>query len=157
MVVHHVATAAVILVADLSCAKSCGPQEEERRKLEIVGACEMLERAKRESAVAESFLESVNEILRRHRIQLPSAKPGAAGDAAASPGDDVFAHGRSSDGALSAIDTVVSGGPGEAGFGEFSQSGMELGFNLDVPAWDELFTDLNACPTFNIDLLDFSL
>lgn len=156
-VVHHVATAAVILVADLSCAaraRGATAEEEEQRKLEIVGACQMLERV---SAVAESFLASLNAVLRRHGIQLPYSVRLGAPEESSSPAIGGGA-------ALPGVETLASGGPEEeeeeeevGPFDALLRSGMDMGFDLDVPAWDELFTDLNACPAFHTDLLDFSL
>ncbi|KAF2138396.1 uncharacterized protein K452DRAFT_290980 [Aplosporella prunicola CBS 121167] len=160
MVVHHVSLAAVVLVVDLSSTKVRGP-EEEQRKLEIVEACQMLERVKRGSALAASFLASLDEILQKHKISLPAAGAASAASAAAaaaaatSPavgsrekqplpdfGQQQAAVGAHGDGEL---DAWMQGGD------------VDWGFDVGVDAWDELFADLNAWPVLTTESWEFAM
>ncbi|EKG19769.1 Transcription factor fungi [Macrophomina phaseolina MS6] len=151
-VVHHVTMAAVVLIVDLCFTKARGA-EEERRKLEIVDACQILERSRRESAVAEKMLMELNDVLKRHKVHLPPVMP-STGPPIATVSADYSGFSEPVPGVQ-----LPSGQQGNAAapFNSLLHESVDIGFNLDIPAWDKLFADLNACPIFNTDLPDFSL
>ena len=68
-VVHFVFSATMVLVMDLCFNKIEG--QDEQRRAEVMNACKTLENAREQSTMARRFLESLLEILRKHKIRLP--------------------------------------------------------------------------------------
>ena len=69
---HHLFFATIALVMDLCFNKEAGSDNEQktRAKEEIWRACKILEASKEKSLVARRFLESLMDVLRKHRVKL---------------------------------------------------------------------------------------
>ncbi|KAJ9604101.1 hypothetical protein H2200_011624 [Cladophialophora chaetospira] len=77
-VVYHLFMATIVLVMDLCFNKVAEGEDDAARKAEVVAACKMLEDAKSQSAMANEFLESLMNVLRKHQVRLHNhhAPPG---------------------------------------------------------------------------------
>ncbi|OCT47378.1 putative Zn(II)2Cys6 transcription factor [Cladophialophora carrionii] len=71
-IVYHIFMATIVLVMDLCFNRVAEGEDDAARKAEVVAACKMLEDAKSESAMASSFLDSLMDVLRKHKVRLHS-------------------------------------------------------------------------------------
>ena len=62
--------ATIVLVMHLYFNKATEGEDDAARKAEVVAACKMLEEAKSQSAMASEFLESLMDVLRKHKVRL---------------------------------------------------------------------------------------
>jgi hypothetical protein len=69
-IVHYVFMATVVLVMDLCFNKIVSFEEEQRRKEEVRDACRILQEARGQSAIAGKLLESLTDVLHKHKIRL---------------------------------------------------------------------------------------
>ena len=153
-VIHFVFSAIMVLVMDL-CFNKVEGQDEERRT-EVLNACKVLERAREQSAMASRFLDSLLDILRKHKIRLPinsaglievSSEGAAAATAPATytpssmdttssyemiQGDNAWKPG---------ADKSLNDGPG---FDDVWQNYAEQGENFDELDWEHLLSDINT-------------
>ena len=161
-IVYYVFMATVVLVMDLCFNKTVTPEEEQQRKEEVMDACKMLKEARGQSAIAGKLLESLMDVLHKHKIRLLNLDAdkafngsGAITSAAsnvvttavdyASPFGEVI-HDEPLDGGNSiwmasnkkqlVNDDISPGG--------IWQDYVELGANSDVVNWDHLFSDLDS-------------
>ena len=65
--------AVLVLILDLCFNKSeNNAQEEETRKSEIMVACDILEKSREHSGLADKLLESLKTVVRKHEVSLPN-------------------------------------------------------------------------------------
>jgi hypothetical protein len=133
---HHMFFAIMALVMDICFNKTSEAANEDIRRREVAEACQLLEEAKDRSPVAKRFLESLMNVLRKHQVKLGDSFQGGM------EGLDrqvVVAH------ALpDAVPEFYPTGSAVTGFEEIWQSYIDYGPNLDVPAWYELYDDLQT-------------
>jgi hypothetical protein len=152
-VIHYVFMATVVLVMDLCFNKM--ESQEEQRKEEVINACKMLEEAKGQSAIAGKLLESLMDILRKHKIRLRNPdvvrEPNGRGSATA-PAAEYASHfgpapshePMESDSTWMTTQEKQLLNTNESGFGEIWQDYAELGSSSHVVDWDHLFSDLDS-------------
>jgi hypothetical protein len=146
-IIHHLFLATVVLVMDLCFNLDEGQAEQQRT--EVRDACRMLEECKSQSPMASKYLESLEAILRRHKIHLLNLPSGTAtsidqrpmslgngslgfnGDGIEQDANQAFATNLT----LSELDFDF-----DATWTEF----IDLEHNLDVPNWDQLFADIDV-------------
>lgn len=133
---HHMFFAAVALVMDLCFNKTDDDAEQEAaRRAEVMDACRRLEKAKRRSPVAKRFLDSLMDVMRKHKIRLFDGA--VAEEAVAS---DYFAP----EALPSIVPEFEPMDTSQSDFEEIWQAYIENGPNLDVPDWTELYDDLQS-------------
>ncbi|EXJ59621.1 hypothetical protein A1O7_03767 [Cladophialophora yegresii CBS 114405] len=69
-VIYHIFMATIVLVMDLCFNRVTEGEDDVARKAEVVAACKMLEDGKAESAMASNFLDSLMDVLRKHKVRL---------------------------------------------------------------------------------------
>lgn len=100
--------------------------------MEVARACEMLERAKRESVMARNLVEELEKMLRQYGVRLPVFSESASGSMA-----------------------VVDDRGGDADFESLLQSSADLGGDLDLLEWDKVLASINSYTVANTDMVDF--
>lgn len=141
---HHLFFAAIALVLDL-CFNHV-PDKDDERRAEVLTACKMLAEAKDRSPIANKFVDSLMNVLRKHKVALEPTGPGkqeapvvTAGEIGADAGRDGQA-GLQDDWHLD-FDTL----PNQSGdFEEIWQSYVDYGRELEVPDWEKLFSGLDG-------------
>lgn len=128
---HHIFFATVALVMDLCFNKTDGDEQQEAaRRAEVMDACRLLEEAKDRSPVAKRFLDSLMDVLKKHKVRLFDTTTDT---------EQVV---------LPALPTAVSEfdptGTAQSEFEEIWQSYIEHGPTMDLPDWAELFDDLQT-------------
>lgn len=133
--------ASIVLVADLCHRRS--PSHKEQKRNEIAKACHILEGARHESATAAKFLDSLMQVLRKHKMSPPQ-----------NPQIETQGHGTrnencqtAADEAMSDMTTFAMADDGLANgedlssyFDDMAQS-FEQGGSFD---WDNIFSDLSS-------------
>ena len=134
--VYYIFMATIVLVMD-PCFNRTEQLEEQRRE-EVSNALKTLEAAHDQSGVARTYLDSLMYVLRKHQIQLRHQGPRVV---------------EGQNGVLTAEPEALPPLPGqlaqnaEPGFEEVWQDFVDFGPKLDVPGWDDLFSDLDAYAT----------
>jgi len=141
---------------DLCVNRSAG--DEERRKAEIQDACRILETAKKHSAAASTFLDSLDTVLQKHRVRLKQQVPNAvempSPMAASGEGEgrwrsqQVNVTGSAPAGDLMQSTSPEQGANAAPGFDDVTfdqlwQSCFDFGTFADAQSWDALFSDLD--------------
>lgn len=147
-VVYHVFMATIVLVMDLCFNRNEG--NDDVRKSEVAEACTILEEAASQSCLAREFLQSLMDIMRKHKVHLHHQSGEAAEDphpGQGLPGSEIpdiakvtepeetrllhsfFPPQDNSQNYLSDFDAIW-------------KDYVELGPNMDVPEWDNLFSEL---------------
>lgn len=156
---HHLFFACVAFVMDICFNKgNRDAAEEARRKAEVMDALRILEEAKDRSNVAKRFLESLMDVMWKHKVRLFDNAPTVP--SSGSFAEPLRAAATYSDPAampLSSSSTnmlppqprmfednfnAMQLQPPEADFDEIWQSYIQHGEKLEVPDWNELFSDL---------------
>lgn len=149
-IVYHIFMAIIVLVMDLCFNKSHG--DDNVRKAEVMDAFKILEEAKSQSRMAKEFLDSLMDILRKYKVRLHHP-PESLAENASHP-------------CLGPSETQayqdLGGANGETGmpyslwpprdnpqhylsdFDEIWTEYVELGPNMNMPEWDNLFSDLDS-------------
>lgn len=161
-VVHYVFMATVVLVMDLRFNKIVSLEEEQQRKEKVMDACKMLKEAKGQSAIAGKLLESLMDVLRKHKIRLLNPETDRAFNGSGctttatssisttavdciSPIGEATHHEPADDGNSLWITSnkkqLLSDDPSS---GDIWQDYLELGANSDELDWDHLFADLDS-------------
>ena len=170
-VVYHIFMSAIVLVMDLTFNKAADGEDDATRKAEVVAACKMLEDAKSQSTMASEFLESLMDVLRKHKVRLHNHNlPSGRGEAVAVvDGNDIHSSNipfhvqqpfndvanSVGGGYLPAPDsqqpsmnnTAMSDDISQHYLSDFDaiwKEYVELGPNMDMPGWDSLFSDLDS-------------
>jgi hypothetical protein len=167
-VVFHIFMATIVLVMDLCFNKAAEGEDDSSRKAEVIAACRMLEASKSGSTMANEFLESLMDVLRKYKVRLHN--PNSTEETSTVPnGDEMrreglpfhFQHAVQDvpvglNGNVPAINaqqqilydnTSISqdnSQPQPSDFDEIWQTYVELGPSMDMPDWDSLFSDLDA-------------
>ncbi|ETN38726.1 uncharacterized protein HMPREF1541_06764 [Cyphellophora europaea CBS 101466] len=135
---HHMFFAAVALVMDLCFNRTNGREEEEAaRRLEVMDACRILEDANDRSPVAKRFLDSLMDVMKKHKIKLFDAPPPPA--EAAAPESAPVPPTLPTE--MPDFDPCATA---QTEFEEIWQSYIDHGSTMDVPDWAELFDDLQT-------------
>ena len=81
-IIYHIFMATVVLVMDLCFNKAANGEDDAARKAEVVSAFQMMEEARSQSRMANEFLESLMDVLRKHKVRLHSQNilPNDAGE-----------------------------------------------------------------------------
>lgn len=150
-IIHHVFMATTVLVMDLCFNKIEGMEAE--RKAEVARACAMLEESSSQSIMAAKYLNSLMDILRKHKIRVMNEGL-TYGDMAnprylLSTSEPVY---KSSEALLSmnmlddmATSTQINSNTMEPlDFDQLWQSYVEMGPSFDVPDWDQIFSELDS-------------
>ena len=141
---HHLFFAAIALVLDL-CFNHV-PNKDDERRAEVLTACRMLAEAKERSPIANKFVDSLMNVLKKHKIALDPVAPGekeAPIVSAMDIGADAAREGQS--GLQDDWDLNFDTLPDQSGdFEEIWQSYVDYGRELEVPDWEKLFSDLDG-------------
>lgn len=151
-VIHHFFCAIMVLVMDVCVNKAEG--HEAARKAEVSEACQILENARERSSIANTFLESLLAILRKHGIRLrpdPNAVLAEKLPAEKPPGYSNFQNSSAAPSELpqmqqtyDGVDMAMSTFTDETiNFDELWQSYFDTGPEMDPQGWNDLFNDLN--------------
>lgn len=171
-VMHHVFMATVVLVMDLCFNKIEG--QEEQRQAEVMSACRMLQEAKQDTVLSKMFLDPLMDILQKHRAlalsdqKTLSCTPSGARHSQVFPDKNIGKsrnsvsqpplHFPTNCGAnqctdnTSTIPLVNQTGQqcdamqtyDHTGIDEIMQNYIDIGPNMDIPRWNELFADLDS-------------
>lgn len=171
-VMHHVFMATVVLVMDLCFNKIEG--QEAQRQAEVMRACRMLQEAKQDSVLSKMFLDPLMHILQKHRALVLSDQkslsftPSEARNSHISPDKNIHEspnsisqrpmHFHNVTGANQCTDNTSSMVPvnptvqqyditqtyDHTGIDEIMQNYIDIGPNMDIPRWNELFADLDS-------------
>lgn len=128
---HHVFFATVALVMDLCFNKTDGDEQQDaNRRAEVMEALRLLGDAKDRSPVAKRFLDSLMDVMKKHKVRL----------------FDTTTDCEQSDVPL--LPTMETDfdptGNAHSEFEEIWQSYIEHGPTMDLPDWAELFDDLQT-------------
>jgi hypothetical protein len=164
--VYHVFMATIVLVMDLCFNKADG--DDTARKAEVAEACQVMEEAARQSPVAREFFDSLTNVLRKHKVRLcnfdsttTAPAPAPASDKVDGPKElDVAAV---AFGPRDMANPYVATDPsdvqqshatawplqgnfqnGLANFDDLWKEYVAFGPNMDMPEWDNLFSDLDS-------------
>ncbi|OQU95146.1 Fungal specific transcription factor domain-containing protein [Cladophialophora immunda] len=152
-VVYHIFMATIVLVMDLCFNEAAEGEDDAARKAEVAEACKMLEEAKSQSRMAHEFLESLMNVLRKHKVRLHAPDPPGPGNATEPPpsqqplqpqiplGHAVQQGSQSYDNAWPSEDISQHY---LSDFDEIWKEYVELGPKIGMPGWDSLFSDLDA-------------
>lgn len=179
--VHHVFMATVVLVMDLCFNKIEG--QEEQRQAEVMRACKMLQESKQDSVLSKMFLDPLMEILQKHRLLVLNGQeslpftPSTARQLPTLPDRHQPADSTSQQALQQPVATDInqfsnntgstafdnSNGPqydmmqayDDTGIDEMMQNYIELGPNMGVPRWDDLFADLDSYQAMDVGGNDF--
>jgi hypothetical protein len=173
-IVYHVFMATIVLVMDLCFNKVVQGDEDAARKAEVVAACKMLEDAKSESAMASNFLDSLMDVLRKHKVRLHNPHPSVASVETAAVHEEkgLPLISAAVDSQRQPLNGIAGGGPSRhppmsetqpqllydgnampvqdasqhylSDFDAIWQEYVELGPNMGIPGWDSLFSDLDS-------------
>lgn len=144
---HHVFMATIVLVTDLCFNRGYG--DDEQRQAEVIEALKILEEAKSQCGMVSKFVESLEAVLRKHKVRLLNRSRAV---------DD---HGRSNtetgqthlDSSASENQSVNISDPWDTLEDPMSYPSevdsiwrdyVQLGPNLQMPEWDSLFSDLDT-------------
>lgn len=170
-VVHHVFMATVVLVMDLCFNKIEG--QEEQRQAEVMRACGMLQEAKQDSVLSKMFLDPLMDILQKHRALVLSDQkslsftPSGARNSHISPDKNIDGPSNSisqrplhfptvtvANQCTDNTSPIVPVNPAgqqcmtqtydHTGIDEIMQNYIDIGPNMDIPRWNELFADLDS-------------
>ena len=161
-VIHFVFSAIMVLVMDLCFHKVEGQEQDEERRAEVLSACKVLENAREQSAMASRFLDSLLDVLRKHKIRLPITNsaglkdfPGGGGGTSIVVGAPVTYMPSSMEITVDSYDMVQQGNDayvfdvekpftGGSGFGHVWQNYMEQGESFESLDWSNLLSDINS-------------
>ena len=155
-VVHHVFTAAVILVMDLCFNKVDG--DEEQRQDEVMRACRMLDELKRDSPMAAKFLGPLMEILQKYKVRLQAQDPipSTSLPAQQSSFRATAANTHTYSIATPAtLDTRTAAPSDGWDFDQMMQNYIDMAQNANVPVWDDLFAEVGSYNTLGSGSNDF--
>ncbi|KIW89032.1 uncharacterized protein Z519_10517 [Cladophialophora bantiana CBS 173.52] len=150
-VVYHIFMATIVLVMDLCFNEAAAGEDDAARKAEVAEACKTLEDAKSQSRMAHEFLESLMDVLRKHKVRLHGINGPLAGDAAEQQAQQSLQPQILADpGGQQAPRPCDNWTPEEDGqhhlsdFDEIWKDYVELGPKMGMPGWDSLFSDLDS-------------
>ncbi|RJE24526.1 hypothetical protein PHISCL_03113 [Aspergillus sclerotialis] len=157
-VVHHVFTAAVVLVMDLCFNKVNG--DEEQRQEEVMRACRMLDELKRDSPMAAKFLGPLMEILQKYKVRLLEQDPLSSTSLPAQhgsfrPATAANPHTYNTIDQPATLDTRTAATSDDWDFDQMMQNYIDLGQNANVPVWDDLFAEVDSYNTLGSGSNDF--
>ncbi|KIW11166.1 hypothetical protein PV08_10466 [Exophiala spinifera] len=144
-VVYHVFMATIVLVMDLCFNRSEG--DDDKRKAEVTEACTILEEAAGQSSLAREFLDSLMDILRKHKVHLHPIHPEAASKTKIkqTPSQNAPSF------AVPQAEVLHNFFPAQdtgrnymSDFDSIWEDYIQLGPNMDMPEWDNLFADLDS-------------
>lgn len=135
---HHIFFATVALVMDLCFNKTDGDEQQDAtRRAEVMEACRLLGDAKDRSAVAKRFLDSLMDVMKKHKVRLFDTAMECEQQQQQQQQPDVPM--------LPTMETDFDpNGSAQSEFEEIWQSYIEHGPNMDLPDWAELFDDLQT-------------
>jgi hypothetical protein len=141
-VTQQVFFATVVLVMDLCCT-GVRLNEEAQRK-EVFGACKMLEDFKKNSPVANKYVESLKKVMRKHEVDLPTPTIQAEASAVVTVNETASFQN------ASWIENVESLGDAqkELSFDIVPHGLWQSYFNMDIDPdhidWGQLFAELDS-------------
>lgn len=150
-VVRHLFQAIIVLAMDLCYNKAEG-DDDDARKAEVREACKLLEQSGNQSNVAGDYLNSLMNLLRKHKVRLhnlPSDRSDKTmqSDATRMPSST----NPTPEIGERDIQLIQSPWPIHESFSNYSSDFesiwkhfIENGPNLDVPEWENLFSELEA-------------
>ncbi|KEF62299.1 uncharacterized protein A1O9_00271 [Exophiala aquamarina CBS 119918] len=143
---HHIFMATIVLVTDLCFNRGHGDDEE--RHYEVVEALKILEEAKSRSRMVGEFVESLEDVLRRHKVHLLN-RPHTTNNVGSSNAQMDQPH---KDLQTTESIRVNTSNPWEtledpmsypSEFDSVWRDYVQLGPVLQMPEWDSLFSDLD--------------
>lgn len=143
-VVHFVFLALVVSVMDVCFNRAAG--EDAFRTNQVTEAFKILQDAKSHSILAGKLLNSLFETLQKHKIRLPHLQD-SYGDV--SNGQTSGSISTATSTTLGTIEhkepppTPVINMQLDPGFDNLFESAMQGSPNLDMPSWDQLFSDID--------------
>ncbi|KAL1625223.1 hypothetical protein SLS56_007418 [Neofusicoccum ribis] len=159
-IIHHIFMAAMILVMELSYNKqaynargreagaAAAPQQQQAAhyRAAIMEACTMLERAAKNSRMADNLLQTFTHILYKHSISVSTEGRGAPGNG--NPTAAAFDVGAATWPAQANTVPLFApehtGGDAGNGLDALMQGYIDLGTTFEAPMWQGLFADLDA-------------
>ncbi|KIY02593.1 uncharacterized protein Z520_01058 [Fonsecaea multimorphosa CBS 102226] len=154
-VVYHIFLATIVLVMDLCFNKAAEGEDDAARKAEVVEACKMLEEAKSQSRMAQEFLGSLMDVLRKHKVRLHAAPhppaPGVAMEPPSQQQQPLQPQIPVDPVAQQPPESYDNPWPSEdigqhylSDFDEIWKEYVELGPMISMTGWDSLFSDLDS-------------
>lgn len=149
-IIYHIFMATIVLVMDLCFNKT--KDNDAARKAEVVEACTILEQASRQSHVAKEYLESLMDVLRKHKVLLHNL-PHEPAENASGRMFAADADRQKEMNGNAGPDTQHShtlwppqdaAPEARSDFDQIWNDYVEYGPNMDMPQWDSLYSDLDS-------------
>jgi len=143
---HHIFMATIVLVTDLCFNRGLGDDEE--RHSEVIEALKILEEAKNRSQMVGKFVESLEDVLRRHKVHLlnrppVSDDPGYPNTQTSQTNVDLQVADATKTNTSNPWDTLDDPMTYPSEFDSVWRDYVQLGPVLQMPEWDNLFSDLD--------------
>lgn len=144
---HHIFMATIVLVTDLCFNR--GREDDEERKVEVIEALKILEEAKCRSSIVSTFVESLESVLRKHKVRLLN-RPcvGYEDDRLNTKEDPPPLQSQTTEKPLEVVpepwDSLEDPMSYPSEMDSVWRDYVQLGPNLQMPEWDSLFSDLDS-------------
>ncbi|KAF2095028.1 hypothetical protein NA57DRAFT_59782 [Rhizodiscina lignyota] len=145
-VVHFAFFAIVVTVMDLCFNRIDG--DDAARLTEVMEACKMMEEAKSHSPLAGKFLSSLLETLQKYNIRLPQFNHQGEGHARgvlpARPHEEAAIAAAPTQNTVQSSAFTPTNMQFEPSLDYFFDTTSQGSRNLDMPSWDQLFSDIDT-------------
>lgn len=143
---HHIFMATIVLVTDLCFNR--GGDDDEERKVEVIEALKILGEAKCRSRIVSKFVESLERVLRKHKVRLLNQPhTGNDDDRLKTERDQPLSNpppiGNQIDFVPEPWDSLEDPMSYPSEIDSVWRDYVQLGPNLQMPEWDSLFSDLD--------------
>ncbi|KAI7000126.1 hypothetical protein KC360_g751 [Hortaea werneckii] len=140
-VLHHFFCAIVVLVMDLCVNKAAGNEED--RKLEVQEACKILENARERFGAANTFLESLMTVLRKHGVRFLRDSTASHPDPSTENWTAVTSNSVQPPMQSNGLQNVNDPFSDPLNFDNLWQSYFDMGSQIDPQSWNDIFNDLD--------------
>ncbi|KAK5057569.1 hypothetical protein LTR84_011569 [Exophiala bonariae] len=144
---HHIFMATIVLVTDLCFNR--GREDDDERKTEVIEALKLLEEAKCRSQIVSKFVESLENVLRKHKVRLLNRRcTGDDNDRSNTEGDRPLLKSQTIEEQIGIVpepwDSLEDPMSYPSEIDSVWRDYVQLGPNLEMPEWDSLFSDLDS-------------
>ncbi|RMY33538.1 hypothetical protein D0866_05859 [Hortaea werneckii] len=140
-VLHHFFCAIVVLVMDLCVNRAAGNEED--RKLEVQDACRILENARERFGAANTFLESLMTVLRKHGVRLLRDSTASHPMPPTNNWTDVASNSLQPPMEDNGLQNSNDPFSDPLRFDNLWQSYFDMGSQIDPQSWNDIFNDLD--------------
>ncbi|RMY20489.1 hypothetical protein D0866_12524 [Hortaea werneckii] len=140
-VLHHFFCAIVVLVMDLCVNRAAGNEDD--RKLEVQEACRILENARERFGAANTFLESLMTVLRKHGVRLLRDSTASHPMPPTENWTDVASNSLQPPMQESGLQNSNDPFSDPLSFDNLWQSYFDMGSQIDPQSWNDIFNDLD--------------